>query len=111
MIEIGDIVRAQATFLGYADCFAFLGLCCCVLWASWPCFGKAPRRAVGRTDPGSDGLVRFAPGLPRKTAEIPESPAPVGPTLGRYIRAPHVRMTRSNLRHVAPHTIYLPGKC
>jgi DHA2 family multidrug resistance protein len=26
MIEIGDIVRAQATFLGYADCFAFLGI-------------------------------------------------------------------------------------
>jgi MFS transporter, DHA2 family, multidrug resistance protein len=26
MIEIGDIVRAQATFLGYADCFALLGV-------------------------------------------------------------------------------------
>jgi DHA2 family multidrug resistance protein len=26
MIEIGDIVRAQATFMGYADCFALLGV-------------------------------------------------------------------------------------
>jgi MFS transporter, DHA2 family, multidrug resistance protein len=26
MIEIGDIVRAQATLLGYADCFALLGV-------------------------------------------------------------------------------------
>jgi DHA2 family multidrug resistance protein len=26
MIAIGDIVRAQATFMGYADCFALLGV-------------------------------------------------------------------------------------
>jgi len=26
MIEVGDIVRAQATFMGYADCFALLGV-------------------------------------------------------------------------------------
>jgi hypothetical protein len=26
MIAIGDTVRAQATFMGYADCFALLGV-------------------------------------------------------------------------------------
>jgi hypothetical protein len=85
MIEIGDIVRAQATFLGYADCFAFLGLCCCVLWASWPCFGKAPRRAVGRTDPGSDGLVRFAPACREKPRKFLKARRPwVQPSAGTF---------------------------
>jgi MFS transporter, DHA2 family, multidrug resistance protein len=49
IIAVGDTIRAQATIMGYADCFALLGVVLLVAAVLVALLKKAPRPARART--------------------------------------------------------------